>query len=478
MKEDRTLLTWFGLTVLIIMIFLVITLGGLGVLIYKSWSSFIASIFPEIFGTLFFALVFVIFLVFNKRGNQLYYFLKNNLDHQKEPSTQPISHDFTSQIKTLEELSNSLKSKLMVNSSNEKLQEYSTNWHSWRDELIKEDHDYSEALSSAWKELIEAHLDLENEYLRSRRIKNTSDSFTILISNLSKILHKEYIGVNNKEYKLVRYHITGMLPEEFFNGPQIEYTQFNSTPILFCHAFENEKYQASHYNFETEKKELDKLEVNRCVVVREPSKHLDNVFNALSTLSELKEQKNLSIFDSHEPRRMTALVDDNKDFALSGGESSRLLSKCSHHVDRLTQSNAKNKNFVFIKNIINNENYKYFSIVPSSLVKDKTRYVNLFTYFATFFSRKVQDVYFYSVNDHNDDMIKKYFKSGYMPEIVFFALVPEDGSLTSAKWLLGLHGQYKPFTREIEIEILKPSDTKSMAEELVSLMFVKHLNTI
>ena len=474
-EKDNNLKKWFGTLLSVGMIVITIVLLGTGFWLYdKNFKQLIAAIFPEIVGIMFPFLLLIAFLYYNKKGKLIYTYFESLIPSEEKPNTSVNGVNI--QIDRLQEISDKLKSTILKNNSNEKLQNYSDHWHNWREELIKENHDYSEALSSAWKELIEAHLDLENEYLKSRKIKNTSESFTILIANLSRILYKEYIG-NESTTKLVRYHITGMLPEEFFNGPQLEYTQFDSSPILFFHAFENQKYQASHYNFVKDKKDLPNLQVKRCITVREPSRHLDNVFNALSTLSELKEQKKLSILQSLQPRKMPALTDSNN--PISNGEINRLLSKCTHYVSKFITTNIKNKNYIFIKNIVNHEDYQYYSILNSEIVKDNKNYVDLFKYFSTFFSRNEQDVYYFGINENNDDKVKKYFKNGYIPEIVLFALnSTQDLNPSQNKWLIGLHGQYKPFTREMEIEILKPNRAKHMAENLIEFMFKKNLNTI
>lgn len=438
--------------------------------------AFFVDIFPELFGMLFSILFIGVIWLFMRKSERIAEYIYGTFGESHAGSRRwMFRQSIDDVVLKLDKIVKTIKIDSESNSSITKLKEHSDYWHQWREELTREDHVYAGALSGAWKELVEAHLDLENEYLKSKKIKNTSESFTTLISRISNSLYEEYIsGKANSQLK--RYHVTGMLPEEFFNGPQIEYTSLSSTPIIFCHAFEHKKYSDSHYKFIKEKKKYVNMDIKRCIIVRKDARYVESRYSALSRLEELKNQKDLVIRKADSPLPMVSLFDSSNPIALEVSE--RLLLHCKHRVKEHFR-NKKRQNLAFIQKIINCQQFQYFSIcnknhLEESQFADKASYVPLFEYFSTYFSKNYDDTYYYAVEEEYSGSLQKFLKPGFMPEIVLFGLdLNNDG--VENKWLLGLLGQYQPFTREMEIEILKPFDATLCAKEIIGKMFTSKL---
>src|SRR6185437_3236907 len=93
----------------------------------------------------------------------------------------------------------------------------------------------------AWRKLADTYFRGEQQTIRSKTFRTTSDRYTELVGEVTNGVADSLFAPDTApgDPPLVRIHITGMLPEEFYNGPQIEYTRASSEPIFFCHRWEN-----------------------------------------------------------------------------------------------------------------------------------------------------------------------------------------------------------------------------------------------
>jgi hypothetical protein len=348
---------------------------------------------------------------------------------------------------------------------------FEQNWDVWKRHLLEgvKEKDEKEYLTKTWSELKTMYLAEENKRLQNGCIKSTSEIYTRLVSQVTEILHKE--THKDKWGKLARLHITGMLPEEFFNGPQIEYVTWDkdNSPIIFCHAFEGPEYRDSHYKAQETLKSMENLQVRRCFLVKENS-FVPEQFMALSTLSSLKEQFALAIHGSR-PLSLARLTGDDP---LAPLVLDRLFSKCRDKVNEFIHEQDGRRDKDFIHRVVNFHKYSYFPIVNRDKLNhagDKD-FTPLITFFAKFFSRVPDDLFYYPIKGdvESEGPLGRYFKTGSgWPEITLFGFLPSgqrEDDWKSVKWLMGIKGDYTPLTRQMEIEIVRPAE----AEDLITNM--------
>lgn len=353
------------------------------------------------------------------------------------------------------------------------MHEYDDKWVKWRQDLTRDAAESEGVLNYSWKELMEAYLKEQIDWVTRKMVKTTSEMYTQMVSSVSKFLYKEFIA-ETKDFYLYRYHITGMLPEEFFNGPQIEYTTLDYTPVIFCHRFEDERYINSHYRIIDDKKELERMDVKRCILVREATL-IDEKFSALSTFQALSNQMGLSI---HKGGAKPVTILGSHDFH---GAIDRLFVHCTHKVHEYVAQSKMSK-AQFIHEIIDSNNYRFFPITATAQVKDKEdagNFEDLIQYFARYFNREIGDIYYYCIDENDEERarLQRIFRKGGWPEITLFG-IRHKGESRPKNWIFGIRGHYTPFTREIEIQILTPDEANLIAHELHPIMGSRKLDDL
>lgn len=343
------------------------------------------------------------------------------------------------------------------------LHELEVNLDSWKTSLQYNARTASEEsfLENMWAELVSIYLDQENNRLEKRTLTSTSEVYTLLVRRLTETLHDDVIKTEN--VKICRLHITGMLPEEFFNGPQIEYTLLDRSPIIFCHAFEKEEYSESHYKSEEDINKLSRLEIKRCIMVRE--KNAPEEFSALSTLDALREQFELSIRQGGKKHV----------FSLLNNESSyepylnRLFIHCGDRI-RQFQESTHGTAASFIGKIVSSNNYHYYPIAKTSeILDDKSDHHNLIDYFKEYFGR---EIYYFcgAEKEGTNTQLKRHFRLGGWPEVTLFGLLHKNQRTTpdnrkwseEVDWKVGIESHYIPLTRQMELWLLDSSESKDL----------------
>ncbi|MEM8557595.1 MAG: hypothetical protein AAGG50_07210 [Bacteroidota bacterium] len=371
-----------------------------------------------------------------------------------EDNSRKIIYDNQNIVRTIDNAASERHNMYIINKSNM----IENAWNEWRS---KPSPSYRHISDYAISSLMDSYLKNEYNIISNRKVRTTSDIYTELISNVSKYLNRKYKSIDSESY-LYRYQFTGMLPEEFFNGPQIEYTKLDSHPVIFCHQWEDENYKRSLYAAEQESKEYI---IRRCIIVREkflPS----SKYSALSTIDDLKEQCKLYILEGDPLSMMDILSKEHSSSA------ERLL---RHAKFRLIEYREQNKTDHFIKKIVNSGNYEFYPIC-----KDPSGdgYENLIGYFSDFFqSDRERDALYFCIDNSNRKMIDKansqrgYFQEGNMPEITLFGKSSPQYSSPPEEWEFAIKCQYKPFSRDIEIEILNKYQANEVSKDFKSVIY-------
>jgi hypothetical protein len=328
----------------------------------------------------------------------------------------------------------------------------------WRITLNR---DEGKVLEETWIKLVSLYLKQEVAGLGKKSISATSEIYTQLYSKLTEHLYEDVVRM--KGTTLCRLHITGMLPEEFFNGPQIEYTTLDRSPIIFCHAYEGAKYE-SHYEQSTEDmaKYKNLLDIKRCIVVRD--KDAPDEFSALSTVDDLRDQFELSIRKGKKKPILRAQHGEID----SDAYLDRLFIHCADKVHEYLATTKETKES-FLKKIVHSEDYTYYPIAKtSSIDRLSGNYDDLITRFK---KRWGKDIFYFCATekDGSNQQLIRYFRMGGWPEIILFGFLSKSAKPDSAKrwselveWKVGIESHYRPLTRQMDIKLLDSAESRKM----------------
>jgi hypothetical protein len=324
------------------------------------------------------------------------------------------------------------------------------------------------AIETTWEQIIDTYFKQQDHLAENGQMRTTSDFYVDLVKRSSELLDKLFN--ENGSRRLVRYQITGMLPEEFFNGPQIEYVLSDSTPIFFGHKWEQDGYGNSFYSMEDQKK---KYLIKRCVLVRkeEISYGNGNDLSSLSTERDLVEQSKLEL-------HTTQAIEMNK-VGRYPGSARRLLAHADHRVrewsaHRVGGHTGSLPYEDFIQaNLINSGAYRFYPISASEGPSTK----KLTADYARFFHTRSSDAKYFCIDENSADMIgginskKSYFEKDRTPELAIFGFVdPDNEDDLPETWQFGIRGKYRPYSRDIDIQILPSSEATNLASEFASIM--------
>jgi hypothetical protein len=342
-------------------------------------------------------------------------------------------------LENFSDLENRLLPSLYVT---ETMKSFHERWIDWRKSLNLHG-DIGELEETAWTLLAEAYLGEESKKIASKYVLTNTNRYTILVTEASKYLERYHSSNGNSQQQHVtRYHITGMLPEEFYNGSQIEFTDKSSQPIFFCHKWEDyQEFYAPEYQGLNQH-----TKVKRCIVVRQPDLRREEI-SALSTLDDLKEQAELSIID-----RERRVFDDLP--AEIASVQKRLFRKCSPEQQR--------EYINLIGSILGRQKYSYWPIAHTTdCEKDKNhrQWICLLDVFSkTFHGDKPNDALYCALGENawnailRNKLLRDCFQPGWIPEIVLFGGL-ENGN-EPEEWYFGILGHWRPFTPDIELRFL------------------------
>lgn len=321
----------------------------------------------------------------------------------------------------------------------ETMKSFHERWIDWRKSLNIHG-EIGELEERAWTLLAEAYLGEESRKIASKYVLTNTNRYTILVSEANRYLEKYNLSNKNASQKqIIRYHITGMLPEEFYNGCQIEFTANSSQPIFFCHKWEDyQEFYAPEYQGLNRK-----AKITRCIVVRQPDLRREAI-SALSTLTDLQEQANLSIIDRE--RRVFDDLTNEIDSV-----QKRLFRKCSYEQQQEYKS--------LISNILGRQKYSYWPIAETKDCSNDGQWASLLDVFSkNFHGDEPNDAFYCALNESTwnsilkDQLLKDCFKPGWIPEIVLFGGL-ETGD-DPQEWYFGILGHWRTFTSDIELRFL------------------------
>lgn len=357
----------------------------------------------------------------------------------------------------------------------DRIQKYHKGWEDWKN------HIFHDALVSphyapeikAWIKMMELYIDDETSLLGDKTLRTTSDLYVNLLEGIGELLSDRYQDLNvPREHPVFRYQITGMLPEEFFNGYQLERTINHESPIIFFnHSWENPNKKNSYDSLHSNPV-ANKIKVRRCIVVREP--HLqDRKLKCLSSVAELEHQCKLQInVRSEEPAspmpRNIGHITEEKMIA------ERLLWK---NGERSWDSEK------IINDTIGVEHWECYPIIhemdalnlKGNYKLRDWKWENLIEFFCKNYHSEAETDALYYV--FRDDLKSRYsglvphFEEGTQPEIALFGPNVETGNKLQHEWSVGIVGRYRPFTREIHLNFLSGHQ---LQELVTSLGFLRH----
>lgn len=325
---------------------------------------------------------------------------------------------------------------------------------------LSNEHKASAPFGGSIHAFIRCYLQGHTRDLQDFRIHTNTEAFTQLYSALTEyLLDTEPAKGTRGPHRFCRVHLTGMLPEDFYNGPQIAYesTDSASVPRIICRQWE--KYDAFKQG-----QVPNELRVIRYVLVRDDATAHNPLISALSTYRELQQQAELvikpvarSFLDlerSEHPEvlyrllRKSYLQLDNTAHALVGTypPSPEAEAAAKSLVGRITQRDA----------------FHYYPILGQQDVESDESMGSALAW-ENFFQRFARDFHSISNPDADsrycritersfasikDSALGKCLKPGHVPEVVLF------GDTKLKNWYFGLLALYRPFTYDIEVSFV------------------------
>ncbi|MEM9627452.1 MAG: hypothetical protein AAGA21_14540 [Pseudomonadota bacterium] len=302
-----------------------------------------------------------------------------------------------------------------------------------------------------YEEFLAEFFHINDIRVEQNSIFTTSDFFVDQFEKATLLLG-EYLRENIKDKKLFRYHISGMLPEDFYNGPQIEYHRGKSNPIIFCHKWENMRYNAM-YSKATSISNI--CTVSRCLLVRQSDWIGPNAEDLciLPTEADLQFQKQL-LYEGDDHVQIERII-QSRDFM---GSAERLLKYAQDDTIAKRVAGGEDKRNVYaeyMKEIVGHNRFHFLPIYHNEYKSQDSSFF-LDKYISDNHSDETKAFYF-CFNDQNSSNVSRifrenrYFDKGIAPEIVLFGVADVNDEQFPSEWIFGLKGKYKHFTRDIEI---------------------------
>ena len=347
------------------------------------------------------------------------------------------------------------------------LREYQNSWHTWKKELptLPEE--------DAWNMIMREFLHNEGQIIEKGRIRTTSDLYTSLLAKISDSLNITFDKTSKfSDSSVYRFQFTGMLPDEFYNGHQIEYTTINSKPIFFSHRWED--YSSHYEGIEQPHKSSVGPLVRRCIFVINNDISEANL-RGLYTYQDLVRQSNLCI---NPLRNYVREINNNKDI-----DAASQLLRMNWKLNKVFEDddlkmNTDSNALDIIERIVDPNNMTYY---PIKYIEKEGQCPRNFepllkAYVDHFHHGIKENAIFYKINESsirhmmlkNPSFLDKYFKSGHIPEISLFGEVNRRRNTREdtppKEWNFGILGQWVPFTRDMEIQFLTQDEANNLSD--------------
>lgn len=303
----------------------------------------------------------------------------------------------------------------------------------------------------------------ESERLRKQESIHTNTNVYTELYWAATTLLTELAEANTSVRRITRFHITAMLPEEFFNGMQVAYFSHRPEPTYLRRIWND-------YEYLYEKYDLSKwpgLTVRRCIVVRDLGEHIAEI-GALKTVKDLEEQAKLSI----------------SKFCKHKSINNDLTDECPGVIERIFDTpncpiDAKDLKYpkvqALVKHILGREPFRYFPICngicrvsTNQYCRDSDYWQPLLEVYATKYHKLMENALYCSIGAHewgrikDQSLLRSCFREGCTPEVVLF------GNENSTHWYFGYLGRYLPGTPNIELRFLNSIEASSLYAEFVS----------
>lgn len=316
----------------------------------------------------------------------------------------------------------------------------------------------------AWQALADAYFRGESERIQSKTFKTTSDQFTTLVNEVTQTLSETFSGNGTQTaVPLMRVHVTGMLPEEFYNGPQIEYTRTGSKPLFFCHRWED--YPVLYGN---EYRGDPNTQIRRYVVVRQPDFGRVSL-SALSTLPDLQEHSGLVIAGS--AHRLLSNDLHREEHAVLA----RLLRKAPR-ITRDPPVAGPGSVHETIQAIHGFDTYGYWPIAEATAIDAagaRRTWKPLLEFFARdYHGDSLDDARYCALDDEGwdacqrDEQLRTCFEAGWTPEVALFG-TRHGGAVPY--WHFGILGLWRPFTRDMQLRFLTGAEAAHLHGAVVRM---------
>ncbi len=285
---------------------------------------------------------------------------------------------------------------------------------------------YPLGLFSVWQVLISKYLQEENKDLLTGRILTTSEIYTKMVVGFCDMLHKIY---PNPDYTVTLFLVTTMLPDEFYNWPQVEYSLNNSSMVNFNHTWDG-----SGQYLKEMKALKDKVILKRRIIIKKDGR---------VTPSFVKEFKRL-----HDACNYFYLDNEIDYTQIKQWVIPELFKKITSQDYETADGISGINNFKFYlcadQNHINN-----LGIKTSSLLKNFIENLHSESGYARYYEIST-----------DDDLIEQVFfaNSSVLPEFAFFRIYGKEES--SGEFQFALGGHLRPYTESIRLQFLYGNDLK------------------
>jgi hypothetical protein len=321
-------------------------------------------------------------------------------------------------------------------------QEYADAWSKQADKVLM---NADKSIIYAWCRLIESYHQRQVTSLGKGEIFISPEAYTDIVFSCCKQL-VELSGAG----KITLFLVTAMLPDEFYNWPQEEYTKDSLYPEYIAHTWEGaERYFKEMRRLKGMK---DMVTVRRCILVK--ANGLDDGIG-LSAAPSIRKYEDL--------RRTGELMIHEMPLRYEDIGYARLEHMFSQMTKLKNNSHKDGKKFLGI------DNFEFYPIGTKNEFKRSRIEPRraLLKAFIEDLHTSPDDALFH-IMDSADSPVYRIL-SGHqelMPELAMFKI---DGKITEsqpAKWLFGIVGYLYPFTETMTIRFVAGSELDELEEPL------------
>jgi hypothetical protein len=289
----------------------------------------------------------------------------------------------------------------------------------------------------AWVSLVETYLSNHGSQVQRGLLQTSPSVYTQIVIGCCQRL-MERIAASQE---LTLYLVTGMLPNQFFNWPQVATSTGDSRIRYIARA-----WTGSDTYFAQMKVLCNSVRVTRCILVRDSNS--ERRFPALRTFSELDALRDKYIF--------------NTPISVSQFKTLELEDVFPEVAEMSFEETAE---------IVNVEEFRFYPIsnttgFEKSLISPDAKLLHIFR--SELHSKGNENCRYYVMHS-SEGVLDVFFPTKEtVPEAAFFGIRDKAGEQTPS-WVCGIVAYLKPFTENIEINFIVGSDGEKFLRALVDL---------